>query len=157
MDTWHHLRGLLEASSPRNLEKIRFHTSPNKFAQLCEVENASTLILSSWSISHDCAKISYGHAKSVFTFPLVCCNQSPFCFMLHDCAKILHGHAKLKNMFFFQLLFSISPISSFLIHLHHLQFSYKAWSKCISSFSSSTLCPSSIPFFICHSMLQKSP
>ena len=129
MDTWHHLRALPEAYSPRNLErkKIRFRTSPNKFAQLCEVENASTLILSSWSISHDCAKISYGHAKSVFTFPLVCCSQSPFRFISHDCAKISHGHAKLKkHVFFFQLLFAISPISTFLIHLHHLQFSSKA-------------------------------
>ena len=52
---------------------------------------------------------------------------------------ISHGHAKLKNMLF-RLLFAISPISSFLIHLHHLQLSSKAWSKCISSSSLSTLC-----------------
>ena len=71
VDIWHHLTGLLEPSSPRNPEKILFRTSPKKFTRLCEVENASTRILSSWSISHDCAKISHGHTKSIFTFPLV--------------------------------------------------------------------------------------
>ena len=55
---------------------------------------------------------------------LMCCSQYPFCF-------ISHGHAKLKNMFF-RLLFAISPIFSFLIQLHHLQFSSKAWSKPIT-------------------------
>ena len=139
VDTWHHLRGLPEASSPRNLEKIRFCTSPNKFARLCEMENASTLFSSSWSVSHDYVKISHGHVKLLFTFPLVCYSQNLSCFISHDYAKIPHGHAKLKNMPF-QLLFAIFPISSFLIHLHHLQFSFKAWSKCISSFSSFSLC-----------------
>ena len=139
MDTWHHLRGLLKASSPRNLEKIRFCTSPSNFARWWEVENPSALFSSSWSFSHDCAKISHGHAKLLFTFPLVCCKQNPSCFISHDYAKIPHGYEKLKNMLF-QLLFAISPISSFLIHLHHLQFSSKVWSKCIFSSSSSSLC-----------------
>ena len=76
---------------------------------------------------------------SLFPFPLVCCKQNPSCFISHDYAKIPHGYEKLKNMLF-QLLFAISPISSFLIHLHHLQFSSKVWSKCISSSSSSSLC-----------------
>ena len=71
-------------------------------------------------------------------FPCVL-QLSLFCFILHDCAKISHGHVKLKNMIF-RLFFAISPISSFLIHLHHLQLSSKVWSKCISSSSSSTLC-----------------
>ena len=148
MDTWHHLRALPEAYSPRNLErkKIRFRTSPNKFAQLCEVENASTLILSSWSISHDCAKISHGHAKSLFHNSLMCCSQHPFCFISHDYAKISHGHAKSRNMLF-RLLLAIFPISSFLIHLHHLQLSSKSQSKPIALLLS--LCIWIIINFIC--------
>ena len=63
----------------------------------------------------------------------------PFYFISHDYAKFSHGHAKSKIMLF-RLLFAISLISSCLIHLHHLQLSSKAWSKCIFSFSSSTLC-----------------
>ena len=123
VDTWHHLRSLLEPSSPRNLErkKIRFRTSPNKFAQLCEVENASTLILSSWSISHDCV-------ISVFNFPMVCCSQSPFYFILHDCANFSYVHAKLKNMVF-QLLLVISPMSFSWFHFNYLQINSKYLSK----------------------------
>ena len=104
------------------------------------MENPSALFSSSWSFSHDCAKISHGHAKLLFTFPLVCCKQNPSCFISHDYAKIPHGYEKLKNMLF-QLLFAISPISSFLIHLHHLQFSSKVWSKCTSSSSASIMYP----------------
>ena len=64
-------------------------------------------------------------------FPYVLQPQ-PFCFISHDYAK--------SKIMLFRLLFSISLISSCLIHLHHLQLSSKAWSKCISSSSSSTLC-----------------
>ena len=67
-DTWHHLRGLLDASSSRNLERIHFRTSFSNFAWWCEVENPS--FSSFWSVWHDCAKISHGHVKSLFTFPL---------------------------------------------------------------------------------------
>ena len=112
VDSWHHLRGLLETSSSRNLEKIHFLMSHSNFARWCKVEDLSALFSSSWSISHDCAKISHGHEKLLLTFPLVCCSQNPFCF-------ISHGRAKSKNMLF-RLLFAISPISSFIIHLYHL-------------------------------------
>ena len=132
VDTWHHLRGFPEASSSRNLEKIHFRTSPSNFAWWCEVEDPSKLFSSSWSVSH-------GHAKFLFTFPLVCYSQNPFCF-------ISHGHAKLKNMFF-RLLFAISLVSSFLIYFHHLQFSSKAWSKPITLLLS--LCIWIIVNFIC--------
>lgn len=74
-----------------------------------------------------------------FTFPLVCCSQNPFCFISHD-------YAKLKNMLF-RLLFAISPISSFLIHLHHLQFNSKSQSKPIALLIS--LCIWIIINFIC--------
>ena len=47
----------------------------------------------------------------------------------------------------FRLLFAISLISSFLIHLHHLQFSSKAWSKPIILLLS--LCIWIIINFIC--------
>ena len=55
----------------------------------------------------------------------------------HDCAKISHDHAKWKYIIF-QLIFDISSISFFWIHLNHLQIISKAWSKCIASSSSST-------------------
>ena len=139
VDTWHHLRGFSEASSSRNLEKIHFRMNPSNFAQWCEVEDPLALFSSSWSVSHDCAKISHGHAKLLFTFPLVCCSQHPLCF-------ILHGHAKLKNMLF-RLFFAISPISSFLIHLYHLQFNSKSQSKPIALLLS--LCIWIILYFIC--------
>ena len=100
VDTWHHLRGLPETSSSRNMEKIHFLVRPSNFARWCEVEDLSALFSSSWSVS-----------KLLLTFLLVCCSQNSFCF-------ISHGHVKLKNMLF-RLLFAISPISSFLIHLHH--------------------------------------
>ena len=78
-DTWHHLRGLPDASSSRNLEKIHFRTSLNNFAWWCEMENPSAAFSFCWSISHDCAKISHGHAKSLFTFPL-CSVAKPILF-----------------------------------------------------------------------------
>ena len=72
-DTWHHLRGLPDAYSSRNLEKIHFRISPSNFARWCKVEDPSTLFSSSWSVSHDCVKISHGHAKSLFhNFPMCC-------------------------------------------------------------------------------------
>ena len=85
-----------------------FARAPSDLAGWCEMKNQSAGISFFWSVSHDCVKISHGHAKS----------------------KIM----------LFRLLFAIYLISSCLIHLHHLQLSSKAWSKCISSSSSSTLC-----------------
>ena len=79
-------------------------------------------------------------------FPLVCYSQHPFYFILHDYVKISHGHEKSKNMLF-RLLFAISLIFSFLIHLHHLQFSSKAWLKPITLLLS--LCIWIIINFIC--------
>ena len=90
------------------------------------------------AISHDCVKFSHGHAKLVFSFPFEL--QSNF-LLVHfarlcefsPCSCEMEKHR-------FQLLFVISPISFFWIHLNHLQLSSKAWSKCIASSSSSTLC-----------------
>ena len=110
---------------------MQFRTSSNNFTQLCEVENASTPFSPSWSISHDRVKFSHNHAKSVFTFPLVCCNQSLFCFISHDCVNFLHVHAKLKNRVF-QLFFAISSISSFWFHFNYLQILIQT--DCIASF-----------------------
>ena len=55
----------------------------------------------------------------------------------HEYEKFSHDHVKWKYINF-QLLFDISSISFFWIHLNHLQISSKAWSKCIASSSSST-------------------
>ena len=78
-------------------------------------------------------------------FPCVL-QPSLFCFISHDYVKISYGHAKSKNMFF-QLFFAISLISSFLIHLHHLQLSSKSQSKPIALLLS--LCIWIIINFIC--------
>ena len=86
-------------------------------------------------------------------FPYVL-QPSLFCFISHDYAKILHGHAKLKNMLF-RLLLAISPISSFLIHLHHLQLSSKSQSKLIALLLS--LCIWIIINFICFLQFDSSP
>ena len=139
-DTWHHLRGLPDASSSRNLEKIHFRTSLNNFAWWCEMENPSAAFSFCWSISHDCAKISHGHAKSLFTwsfeitfhmvmrnhfshFPYVL-QPSLFCF-------ISHGHVKLKNMLF-RLLFAIYLIYFSWFHFNYLQINSKSQSKPIA-------------------------
>ena len=148
VDIWHHLTGLLEPSSPRNPEKILFRTSPKKFTRLCEVENASTRILSSWSISHDCV-------ISVFNFPMVCCSQSPFYFILHDCANFPHVHAKWKNIVF-QLLIAIFPFLSFESTSTTFNSTPKP-SPSASPLPHPHCVPFSIPFLFCHSMLQKSP
>ena len=142
VDTWHHLRGLSEAYSPRNLEKIQFHTSPNKFSRLCEVENASARILSSWSILHDCTKILHGHAKSVFTSPLQLQPKSPLVhfarlckFFACSCKIEKHGFSTSFCHFshFFlliplqlppnqlQILVQTDCIASFIMHLDHHQ------------------------------------
>ena len=71
-------------------------------------------------------------------FPCVL-QPSLFCF-------ISHNYAKLKNMLF-RLLFTILPISLFLIHLYHLQFSSKSQSKPIVLLLS--LCIWIIINFIC--------
>ena len=114
--------------------KCIFARALSNLAWWCKVENSSASILFFWSVSHDCAKISHGHAKSLFhNFPMCCSHNLSVSF------RISHGHAKSKIMLF-RLLFAISLISSCLTHLHHLQLSSKAWSKCISSSSSSTLC-----------------
>ena len=105
MDTWHYLRGLSEAFSPRNLEKISFHTSSNNFTRLCEVENSSTPFLPSWSILH-------GHAKISFRFSPLSCSQNPFCSISHDCANFLHVHVRWKNIVFNSFL-SFLPFLSF--------------------------------------------
>ena len=106
--------------------------SSNNFARLCEMEIASAPFSPSWRIMHD-------YAKLVFTSPLWAAAKILPLSISYVCANFSHVHAKLKNMVF-QLLFSISPISFFWIHFHYLQFSSKAWSKCIVSSSSSTLC-----------------
>ena len=113
------------------MEKNTFSHEPQQFRWWCEVENPSTAFSSCWSILHDCAKISHGNAKSLFTFPLCAAAKLILFYFAWLC--------EIEKMLF-RLLFAISPIFSFLIHLHHLQLSSKVWSKCISSSSSSTLC-----------------
>ena len=76
--------------------------------------------------------------RNQFSFFPLSCSQIHFWSISHDCANFPHVHAKWKNIVF-QLLFAISPISFFCIHLNHLQFNSKTWSKCIAFSSSSTL------------------
>ena len=102
--------------------------------------------LPSWSISHDCVKFSHGHAKSVFTFSLLSCNQNPFCFNSHDGANFSHVHAKWECLIF-QLLFVISSISFSWFHFNYLQVNSKSRSKPIALLLS--LCIWIIINFIC--------
>ena len=104
--------------------KCIFARAPSNLTWWCEVESPLASFSFFWSVSYDYVKILHGHAKLLFTFHLVCCSQHPFCF-------ISHGHAKSENMLF-RLVLAISPISSFLIHLYHLQFSSKSQSKQIA-------------------------
>ena len=59
--------------------KCIFAGAPSNLAWWCEVENPSASISFLWSVSHDYAKISHGHAKSLFTFPL-CAVAKPILF-----------------------------------------------------------------------------
>ena len=143
MDTWHHLRGLPGASSPRNPEKK------------CNFAWAPT-------ISHDCAKwkIHQHHFRlpgafrmTVRNFSMVMRNQfslfpfsysqNPFCSISHDYANFSHVHAKWKNIvfstpfchffhFFLLIPLQLPPnqlqipiqtdcIASFIMHLDHHQ------------------------------------
>ena len=120
--------------------KCIFARAPSNLAWWCKVESPSASFSFFWSVSHDYAKSDFAWSCEITfsQFPYVLQPQ-PFCFISHDYAKFSHGHAKSKIMLF-RLLFAIYLISSCLTHLHHLQLSSKAWSKCISSSSSSTLC-----------------
>ena len=75
--------------------------------------------------------------NQLWDFPLIC-NTNAFWSISYDCTKFSHDHAKWKYIIF-QLLFDISSITFFWIHLKHFQIGSKTWSKCISSSSSSTL------------------
>ena len=146
VDTWHHLRGLSEASSSRNLEKIHFGMSPQQFRIMMRSRKSISYIFVllerfawlcenfAWScettfhfpcvlqpslfcfISHDYVKISYGHTKSALRFPFELQQKNVFWSISHDCAKFSYDHAKWKYIIF-QLLF---VISFFWIHFNHL-------------------------------------
>ena len=57
--------------------------------------------------------------------------KNAFWCISHDCEKFSHDHAKWKYIIF-QLLFVISSISFFWIHLNHLQINSKSQSKPIA-------------------------
>ena len=79
VDTWHHLRGLLEFSPFNNLEfgnKISishdfqpFRTKRINFAWSCEISGAIAALAAFWTILHDCAKFSHIHAKQLPYLP----------------------------------------------------------------------------------------
>ena len=148
MDTLHHLRGLPMASSPRHLEfsnKMVILHEIQQFRMIMQIKNATTTIFAflehfAWL----CENFAWSCEITSSKFPLML-QPPPFCLISHDCAKISHGHAK-PTIMLFRLLFTTSLISSCLIHLHHLQLSFKAWFKCISSSSWPHYVPSSIHF-----------
>ena len=92
-------------------------------------------------------------ARAPSNFAWWCKVESPLV-AFSFCWSVSHGHAKLKNMLF-RLLLAISPISSFLIHLHHLQLSSKSQSKLIALLLS--LCIWIIINFICFLQFDSSP
>ena len=123
-DTWHHLRSLPDASSSRNLEKNAFSHEPQQFRMMMRSgKSISCIFVLLERFAWLCEIFAWSY-KIAFYFSLSMLQPSLFYFISHD-------YAKLKNMFF-RLLFAILPISSFLIHLYHLQFSSKSQSKQIA-------------------------
>ena len=130
VDTWHHLRGLPEAYSSRNLEKIHFGTSPQQFRMMMQSgKSISCIFVLLERFAWLCENFAWS-CETTFHFPCVL-QPSLFCFISHDYAKISHGHAKLKNMLF-RLLFAISPISFSWFHFNYLQINSKCRSKPIA-------------------------
>ena len=87
--------------------------SSNNFARLCEVENSSAPFSPSWSISHDCAKFSHGHAKSVFTFPLWAAAKI-LLGSFHTSVQIFRMFMRNEKNIVFQLLLPFLPFLPFL-------------------------------------------
>ena len=139
MDTWHHLRGLPEAFSPKKYGKIQFRMSSNNFAQ--------------WKMHQHQFRLSGAFCITVQNFRMVMRNQFLvfslsynqifFWSISHDCANFPHVHAKWKNTvfqlffchffhFFLLILLQLPPnqlqipiqidcIASFIMHLDHHQ------------------------------------
>ena len=121
---------------------MHFRTSPSNFAWWCKVKNPSAAFLSCWSISHDCAKISHGHVKSLFTFPL-CAVAKPTLFHFTWLCEIFAWSCEIEKHAFptplcnFSHFFIFNPppspsiklqrsvqtnyITSFIVYLDHHQ------------------------------------
>ena len=110
----------------------------NNFAWLCEIKKCNNSNLSlPGAFRMAVRNFRMIMRNQLWNSPLVC-STNAFWSISHSHAKFLHDHAKWKYLIF-QLLFFISSISFFWIHLNHLQISSKSWSKCIAFSSSSTL------------------
>ena len=115
--------------------KIHFRTSLINFAWWCEVENPSAALSSCWSVSHDCVKISHGHAKSLFTFPLYVAAKPILFHFAWSCEIEKHVFStplcNFSHFFIFnlplppsiqlQIPIQIDCIASFIMHLDHHQ------------------------------------
>ena len=110
----------------------------SNFAWLCEIKNATATIYIFLKHFAWLCEIFAWSCEIGFEIPLGLQHKSTFWSILHSHAKFLHDHAKWKYLIF-KLLFVISSISFFWIHLNHLQISSNSWSQCIDSSSSSTL------------------
>ena len=107
MDTWHHLRGLPEASSLRNLEFSNKMTISHEIQQFRMIVRNFRMVM----------------RNQLWNFPLICSKK---CLLIHfawSCEMEIHN---------FSLIFFISSIFFFWIHLNHLQIPFKT--NCITYF-----------------------
>ena len=111
--------------------KCIFAGAPSNLAWWCKVESPSASFSFFWSVSHDCAKISHGHAKLLFTIPL-CVAANTHAVSFRMTMRKFRMVMRNREICFFRIFFAISLISSCLIHLHHLQLSSKSQSKLIA-------------------------
>ena len=110
---------------------MQFRTSSNNFVRLCEVENAPAPILPFWSILHNCAKFSHGHAKSIFSFLF---ELQPNFFLVHfarlceffTCSCKIEKHGFSTPFCHFFLLISLQPTPN--------QLQIQVQTSCITSF-----------------------
>ena len=96
----------------------------NNFAWLCEIKKCNNSNLSlPGAFRMAVRNFRMIMRNQLWNSPLVC-STNAFWSISHSHAKFLHDHAKWKYLIF-QLLFFISSISFFWIHLNHLQISSK--------------------------------
>ena len=127
VDTWHHLRGLTEASSRRNLK------FSNKIVISHEIQQFRLIVRTKKCNNNNFRLSGAFHMimrNQPWGFPFVC-NKNSFWSISHSHARFSHDHTKWKYLIF-QLFFVISSISFFWIHLNHLQINSKSRSKSIA-------------------------
>ena len=142
MDTWHHLRGLLEASSSRNLEKIHFHMSPQQFRMMVRSgKSISFIFVFLERFAWLCENFAW-LCEITFHVSLVCCSQAYSVSFHMTMWKFRMVMRNRKTCFFNSSLQFLSFLS-----LDSISTTSKSWSKLIALLLS--LCIWIIINFIC--------